>query len=48
MKLVERMPRMCKAVIKDKGGYFELKDNDGYLKCLCGTDSNQNENFLKI
>ena len=23
MKLVERMPRMCKAVIKAKGGYFE-------------------------
>jgi hypothetical protein len=23
MKLVEGMPRMCKAVIKAKGGYFE-------------------------
>ena len=23
VKLVERMPRMCKAVIKAKGGYFE-------------------------
>jgi hypothetical protein len=23
MKLAERMPRMCKAVIKAKGGYFE-------------------------
>ena len=23
MKLVERMPRMCKAVIKAKGGYFK-------------------------
>ena len=23
MKLVERMPRVCKAVIKEKGGYFE-------------------------
>ena len=23
MKLVERMPRVCKAVIKSKGGYFE-------------------------
>ena len=23
MKLVERMPRVCKAVIKAKGGYFE-------------------------
>ena len=23
MKLVERMPRACKAVIKAKGGYFE-------------------------
>ena len=22
MKLVERMPRVCKAVIKAKGGYF--------------------------
>ena len=22
-KLVERMPRVCKAVIKAKGGYFE-------------------------
>jgi hypothetical protein len=23
MKLVERMPRVCKAVIKANGGYFE-------------------------
>jgi hypothetical protein len=23
MNLVERMPRVCKAVIKAKGGYFE-------------------------
>jgi hypothetical protein len=23
MKLVERMPRVCKDVIKTKGGYFE-------------------------
>ena len=23
IKLVERMPRVCKAVIKAKGGYFE-------------------------
>ena len=23
MKLVERMPRVCKAVVKEKGGYFE-------------------------
>jgi hypothetical protein len=23
VKLVERMPRVCKAVIKTKGGYFE-------------------------
>ena len=23
MKLIERMPRVCKAVIKAKGGYFE-------------------------
>ena len=23
MKLVERMPSVCKAVIKSKGGYFE-------------------------
>ena len=23
MKLVERMPSVCKAVIKAKGGYFE-------------------------
>jgi hypothetical protein len=23
MKLVERMPRVCKAAIKAKGGYFE-------------------------
>jgi hypothetical protein len=23
VKLVERMPRVCKAVIKAKGGYFE-------------------------
>jgi hypothetical protein len=23
LKLVERMPRVCKAVIKAKGGYFE-------------------------
>jgi hypothetical protein len=23
MKLVERMPRVCKAVIKAMGGYFE-------------------------
>jgi hypothetical protein len=23
MKLVERMPRVCKVVIKAKGGYFE-------------------------
>ena len=23
MKLIERMPRVCKAVIKTKGGYFE-------------------------
>jgi hypothetical protein len=23
MTLVERMPRVCKAVIKTKGGYFE-------------------------
>ena len=23
MKLVERMPRVCKLVIKAKGGYFE-------------------------
>ena len=24
VKLVERMPRVCKAVIKAKGGYFEV------------------------
>ena len=24
MKLVERMPRVCKAVIKAKGGYYEV------------------------
>jgi hypothetical protein len=24
MKLFERIPRVCKAVIKAKGGYFEL------------------------
>jgi hypothetical protein len=23
MKLVERMPRVCQAVIKTRGGYFE-------------------------
>jgi hypothetical protein len=23
VKLIERMPRVCKAVIKAKGGYFE-------------------------
>jgi hypothetical protein len=23
MKLVERMPRVCKTVVKAKGGYFE-------------------------
>jgi hypothetical protein len=23
VKLVERMPRLCKAAIKEKGGYFE-------------------------
>jgi hypothetical protein len=23
MKLVERIPRVCKAVIESKGGYFE-------------------------
>jgi hypothetical protein len=23
LKLVERMPRVCKAVIKEKGSYFE-------------------------
>jgi hypothetical protein len=23
LKLVERMPRVCKAIIKAKGGYFE-------------------------
>ena len=23
MKLVERMPRLCKVIIKAKGGYFE-------------------------
>ena len=23
MKLIERMPRVCKVVIKTKGGYFE-------------------------
>ena len=23
MKLIERMPKVCKAVIKAKGGYFE-------------------------
>jgi hypothetical protein len=23
VKLIERMPRVCKAVIKTKGGYFE-------------------------
>jgi hypothetical protein len=23
VKLVERMPRVCKAIIKAKGGYFE-------------------------
>jgi hypothetical protein len=23
MKLVERMPRVCNAVIKENGGYFE-------------------------
>jgi hypothetical protein len=27
MKLVERMPRVCKAVIKAKGGYFEESQN---------------------
>jgi hypothetical protein len=27
MKLVERMPRVCKAVIKAKGGYFEEFSN---------------------
>ena len=25
MKLVERMPKVCKAVIKAKGGYFKSK-----------------------
>jgi hypothetical protein len=31
VKLVERMPRMCKAVIKAKGGYFEESQNKIYF-----------------
>jgi hypothetical protein len=30
VKLVERIPRVCKAVIKAKGGYFE-KSNLKYI-----------------
>jgi hypothetical protein len=29
-KLVERMPRKCKAVIKAMGGYFDLFNTFGY------------------
>jgi hypothetical protein len=29
VKLVERMPRVCKAVIRAKGGYFE--DSEIYI-----------------
>ena len=31
VKLVERMPRVCKAVIKAKGGYFEESQIKIYL-----------------
>jgi hypothetical protein len=31
MKLVERMARVCKAVIKAKGGYFDLICIDLYF-----------------
>ncbi|CDQ97195.1 unnamed protein product [Oncorhynchus mykiss] len=35
MKLVERMPRVCKAVIKAKSGYFLIISNIKYiLICL--------------
>jgi hypothetical protein len=34
VKLVERMPRVCKAVIKAKGGYFEESQIENILICL--------------
>ena len=34
MKLLERMPRVCKAVIKAKGGYFEESKIYSILICL--------------
>ena len=38
MKLVERMPRVCTAVIKAKGGYFEeYKIYVGVLNTFMGT-----------
>jgi hypothetical protein len=39
VKLVERMPRVCKAVIKGKGGYFEKSQIyfDLFNKCLVTT-----------
>ena len=39
MKLVERMPRVCKAVIKAKGGYFEesqIKNIFGFVYIFFG------------
>jgi hypothetical protein len=40
VKLVERMPRPCKAVIKAKGGYFEESQIKIYiLFCLLLHDS---------
>ena len=35
MKLVERMPKVCKAVIKAKGGYFE--ESQIYIFFICLT-----------
>ena len=35
MKLVERMPRVFKAVIKAKGGYFEVSNIKYILILIC-------------
>jgi hypothetical protein len=45
MKLVERMPRECKAIIKAKGGYFNKKMIFQILQTLFGLLQNK-ENTL--
>jgi hypothetical protein len=50
MKLVERMPRVCKAVIKAKGGYFEelLHDSMCYFIVLMSSLLFYNVENIKI